>query len=103
MANTILLNNSGQIEGVFDRVRSVRVDRFGGATLIWRPPRTSPEWRNWYTHQTQNLARFTPHESSSLSSGTTDSKVKVPGRHKERPSAFAAFGLSSVCRLALLK
>jgi hypothetical protein len=29
-----------------------------------------PEWRNWYTHQTQNLARFTPHESSSLSSGT---------------------------------
>jgi DNA adenine methylase len=30
----------------------------------------TPEWRNWYTHQTQNLARFTPHESSSLSSGT---------------------------------
>ena len=40
--------------------------------LRWpdRRNRTEPEWRNWYTHQTQNLARFTPHESSSLSSGT---------------------------------
>lgn len=29
-----------------------------------------PEWRNWYTHQTQNLARFTPHVGSSPTSGT---------------------------------
>src|ERR1041385_1773930 len=35
-----------------------------------------PEWRNWYTHQTQNLARFTPHESSSLSSGTKVCEVR---------------------------
>ena len=28
-----------------------------------------PEWRNWYTHQTQNLARFTPHVGSSPTSG----------------------------------
>src|ERR1041384_5641538 len=35
-----------------------------------------PEWRNWYTHQTQNLARFTPHESSSLSSGTKVREVE---------------------------
>ena len=30
----------------------------------------TPEWRNWYTHQTQNLARFTPHVGSSPTSGT---------------------------------
>src|ERR1700745_823702 len=30
-----------------------------------------PEWRNWYTHQTQNLARFTPHVGSSPTSGTS--------------------------------
>ncbi len=29
-----------------------------------------PEWRNWYTHQAQNLARFTPHVGSSPTSGT---------------------------------
>src|SRR5207237_1369957 len=49
-----------------------RVDGLHRVPLIW--PVSSqfpkPEWRNWYTHQTQNLARFTPHESSSLSSGT---------------------------------
>ena len=39
-----------------------------------------PEWRNWYTHQTQNLARFTPHESSSLSSGT---KFRIANRITE--------------------
>ena len=33
--------------------------------------RVKPEWRNWYTHQTQNLARFTPHVGSSPTSGTT--------------------------------
>src|ERR1051325_5343087 len=41
--------------------------------MAWRRQKAGsakPEWRNWYTHQTQNLARFTPHESSSLSSGT---------------------------------
>ena len=30
-----------------------------------------PEWRNWYTHQTQNLASFTAHVGSSPTSGTT--------------------------------
>ena len=30
-----------------------------------------PEWRNWQTHQTQNLARFTPRGGSSPPSGTT--------------------------------
>ena len=29
-----------------------------------------PEWRNWYTHQTQNLASFTAHVGSSPTSGT---------------------------------
>ena len=29
-----------------------------------------PEWRNWYTHQTQNLAGFTSHVGSSPTSGT---------------------------------
>jgi DNA adenine methylase len=29
-----------------------------------------PEWRNWYTHQAQNLARFTPHVGSSPTFGT---------------------------------
>jgi hypothetical protein len=32
----------------------------------------APEWRNWYTHQTQNLARFTPHVGSSPTSGTNN-------------------------------
>jgi hypothetical protein len=36
---------------------------------------SSPEWRNWYTHQTQNLARFTPHVGSSPTSGTKDHKA----------------------------
>ena len=31
----------------------------------------APEWRNWYTHQTQNLASFTAHVGSSPTSGTT--------------------------------
>src|SRR3954452_22691703 len=31
---------------------------------------STPEWRNWYTHQTQNLARFTPRVGSSPTSGT---------------------------------
>ncbi len=29
-----------------------------------------PGWRNWYTHQTQNLARFTSHVGSSPTLGT---------------------------------
>src|ERR1043165_3416129 len=32
-------------------------------------PTLAPEWRNWYTHQTQNLAGFTPHVGSSPTSG----------------------------------
>ena len=35
---------------------------------------STPEWRNWYTHQTQNLARFTPHVGSSPTSGTKPSE-----------------------------
>jgi hypothetical protein len=30
----------------------------------------APEWRNWYTHQTQNLAGFTSHVGSSPTFGT---------------------------------
>src|ERR1051325_4062354 len=33
----------------------------------------APEWRNWYTHQTQNLANFTVHVGSSPTSGTIES------------------------------
>jgi hypothetical protein len=42
--------------------------------LIWRVNSrlAVPEWRNWYTHQAQNLARFTPHVGSSPTSGTID-------------------------------
>ena len=32
-----------------------------------------PEWRNWQTHQTQNLARVTPRGGSSPPSGTCES------------------------------
>ena len=54
-------------------------------------PTIVPEWRNWYTHQTQNLARFTPHESSSLSSGTTQSGLR---NHVK----FAVEGIAKVVR-----
>src|SRR5205814_9407366 len=58
-----------------------------------------PEWRNWYTHQTQNLARFTPHESSSLSSGTNKFWRKPVGRMRGRSPMpqceFVAVGFDS--------
>ena len=48
------------------------VDAGGMLPLIWRVNSrlAVPEWRNWYTHQAQNLARFTPHVGSSPTSGT---------------------------------
>src|SRR5687768_14431015 len=36
-----------------------------------------PEWRNWYTHQTQNLASFTAHVGSSPTSGTIKHSRKI--------------------------
>jgi hypothetical protein len=34
------------------------------------------EWRNWQTHQTQNLAKFTLREGSTPSSATNQFKLK---------------------------
>ena len=42
-----------------------------------------PEWRNWYTHQAQNLARFTPHVGSSPTFGTKQSLIP---RFESKPS-----------------
>ena len=41
----------------------------------------APEWRNWYTHQTQNLARFTPHVGSSPTSGTSNLRIQNMGQN----------------------
>src|SRR4030095_15412824 len=65
---------------------------------------SKPEWRNWYTHQTQNLARFTPHESSSLSSGTKVPRQKAfcfVGKRKAERCSRSAFSVLKV-RAALL-
>ena len=54
------------------------VDAGGMLPLIWRVNSrlAVPEWRNWYTHQAQNLARFTPHVGSSPTSGTIDQSIE---------------------------
>ncbi len=51
---------------------AAEVDAAGMLPLIWRVRSrlAVPEWRNWYTHQAQNLARFTPHVGSSPTFGT---------------------------------
>src|ERR1044072_285700 len=36
----------------------------------------APEWRNWYTHQTPNLANFTVHVGSSPTSAPTSSTFR---------------------------
>ena len=62
--------------------------------------RGRPEWRNWYTHQTQNLARFTPHESSSLSSGTISAKQQEP-TNRDSPKGSSAHELSARISLVM--
>ncbi len=60
-------------------VRPGAVDAARVLPLIW-PDNFSlavPEWRNWYTHQAQNLARFTPHVGSSPTFGT-NLKISFP-------------------------
>jgi hypothetical protein len=42
---------------------------------------STPEWRNWYTHQTQNLASFTAHVGSSPTSGTITLFISTGKRH----------------------
>ena len=58
---------------------------WSNVALSGKPPYhvhpSTPEWRNWYTHQTQNLASFTAHVGSSPTSGTN----------------FRAKFLSSIC------
>jgi hypothetical protein len=49
-----------------------------------------PEWRNWYTHQTQNLARFTPHVGSSPTSGTTSPNHSISACNRIVPTALGA-------------
>jgi hypothetical protein len=40
-----------------------------GLRLNWKESSVA-EWRNWQTHQTQNLAKFTLREGSTPSSAT---------------------------------
>jgi hypothetical protein len=81
LANILLRKLTGHLIGLFQWILEVgrvgltgagEVDAAGMVPLIW--PVNSrlavPEWRNWYTHQAQNLARFTPHVGSSPTSGT---------------------------------
>ncbi|HEY8224336.1 MAG TPA: hypothetical protein VIG25_03590, partial [Pyrinomonadaceae bacterium] len=51
----------------------------------------------WYTHQTQNLARFTPHVGSSPTSGTT--KNHPPDYTSGAGAAEARAANGRTCRL----
>jgi hypothetical protein len=51
------------------RERPCQVDA-GAQKILYS--KLAPEWRNWYTHQTQNLAGFTSHVGSSPTSGIID-------------------------------
>ena len=60
-----------------------------------------PEWRNWQTHQTQNLARLTSRGGSSPPSGSLESMTYADFLRHDSPLNLATVPKTVPAQLAL--